>query len=428
VSGRSAAEAALTEVVRVEGSWVLATLTRTVGSLDLAQDCVQDAVERALQVWPRVGVPDNPRAWLMLTARRRAVDVVRREMVRRPKEEQAAQLWGEASAAGPGWGTPGAQDAAEPAEQVTDDLLRLIFTCCHPSLDLDTQVALSLRTLCGFSNAEVARALLVSEPALAKRLTRARQKIKRAAIPYRVPAAAELPARLSGVCAVLYLIFNEGYAATAGPDAVRTALTRQAIRLTRLVGDLLPGRASLTGLLALMVLQEARREARLDPRGALVLLRDQDRTRWDGPLIHEGVIAVGEGLRLSAAHPDPYVIQAAIAACHDLASSFDATDWSSITSWYDVLLTVDDTAVTRLNAAAAVAERDGPSAGLELMDGLVGLERYPTWHAARGELLAKLLRHDEAADAFRAALGLEMNEAQRALVTERLQAAESGST
>lgn len=198
VSGRSTAEAALTEVVRVEGSWVLATLTRTVGSLDLAQDCVQDAVERALQVWPRVGVPDNPRAWLMLTARRRAVDVVRREMVRRPKEEQAAQLWGERSASGLGWGMPGAQDAADPAEQVTDDLLRLIFTCCHPSLDLDTQVALSLRTLCGFSNAEVARALLVSEPALAKRLTRARQKIKRAAIPYRVPCGRLSPGRRSG--------------------------------------------------------------------------------------------------------------------------------------------------------------------------------------------------------------------------------------
>jgi RNA polymerase sigma-70 factor (ECF subfamily) len=283
-------------------------------------------------------------------------------------------------------------------------------------------VALALRTLCGLSTAEVGRALLVSEATMAKRLTRARQKIARARIPYRVPADHELPARLSGVLATVYLLFNEGYSAAVGDDPVRPALVEEAVRLTRLLAELMPGEASVLGLLALQLLQDSRRAARHDPDGRPVLLPHQDRARWDRRRITEGVLLVGEGLRRSPDSPDPYVVQAAIAACHALAPSWADTDWSAVLSWYEVLLTVLDTPVVRLNRAIAVAELRGAAAGLAELDTLSGLDDYPAAHAARAELLARLDRRPEAAAAYATALRLPQNAAQRAHLQARLAA------
>ncbi|MFN8075755.1 MAG: DUF6596 domain-containing protein [Kineosporiaceae bacterium] len=391
-----ATRAALVRLVRDEGARVLATLIRVTGSVELAEDAVADAVERALVTWPRDGVPDVPRAWLTATAKRRAIDVVRREAHRGRKEGEAVDL-----IALQGW----AED--DPDGVVDDDLLRLVFTCCHPALSLETQVALALRTLGGLSTAEVARALLVPEATMAKRLTRAKQKIAAAGIPYRVPAAAELPARVRGVAATVYLIFNEGYAPTSGDGAVRAELVDEAVRLGRLLARLMPDEPSLLGLLALMLLTDARRAARTDAAGDVVLLADQDRSRWDAAAITEGVTLVGEGLRRTPSRPDAYVVQAAIAACHVLAVDAARTDWSAVVSWYDVLLTVQDTPVVRLNRAVALGERDGAAAGLAALDdpGLAAaLAAYPYWHAARAELLARCGRDGEAAAAYDAAL------------------------
>jgi RNA polymerase sigma-70 factor (ECF subfamily) len=380
---------------------VLATLVRVTGSLELAEDAVQDAAERALAGWPRDGVPAEPRAWLTLTARRRAIDIARREAARTGKEAEAVSL----------------ADPPEPDEPT--DLLRLVFTCCHPALDVPTQVALSLRTLCGLSTPEVARAMLVPEQTMAKRLTRARQKIARAAIPYRVPSDEELPERLRGVLATVYLLFNEGYAASAGDDPIRPALVDEAIRLTRLLASLMPGEPSVLGLLALELLQDSRRAARFSPTGDTVLLADQDRTRWDRAKVVEGVTLVGEGLRRTPDHPDPYVVQAAIAACHALAPASSATDWTAVVSWYDVLLTVLDTPVVRLNRAVAIGELRGPADGLASVDEIDGMEEYPLAHAARAELLVRLGRTTEAAQAYAAALRLPQHAAQRAFLERR---------
>jgi RNA polymerase sigma factor (sigma-70 family) len=399
---------ALVRVVRDEGRRVLATLARTVGDVGLAEDAVQDAAVRALQTWPRDGVPANPRAWLTVTARRRAVDILRRERGRGAREAAAMDLLDPAG------------DVPPPDSVVRDDLLRLVFTCCHPSLSLEAQVALSLRTLCGLSTAEVARALLVPEPTMVKRLTRAKQKIRRARIPYRVPAGHELPDRLAGVAATVYLLFNEGYSATGGDDPVRADLLEEAVRLGRLLAGLLPDEPAVLGLLALMLLTDARRPTRFDDDGGLVLLADQDRRRWRHEQIQEGVILVGEGLRRTPGRPDPYVVQAAIGACHCLAPSYAATDWDAVVSWYDVLLTVHDTPVTRLNRAVAVGERDGPAAGLAGVDAIGGLAGYPLWHAARAELLHRLGRPGEAVAAYRAALDLSPNQAQRRHLEARL--------
>jgi RNA polymerase sigma factor (sigma-70 family) len=380
--------------VRTEGTAVLATLIRVVGDLQLAEDSVQDAVVRAIETWPRDGIPDNPRGWLAVTARRRAIDVIRREANRTGKEAQAMALL-------PPGGADGAGD--EPESVVTDDLLRLVFTCCHPALSLEAQVALSLRTLGGLTTAEVARALLVPEATMAKRLTRAKQKIAQAHIPYRVPADADLPERVAGVAATVYLVFNEGYA-SADDAVVRPSLTGEAIRLGRLLARLMPDDPTVLGLLALMLLQDARRSTRLDADGEPVLLADQDRTRWDRTLVAEGMSTLDAALRHSPERPDAYVAQAAIAACHAVAPSYDATSWSSIVSWYDTLLAVHDTPVVRLNRAAAVAERDGPAAGLELLDAVDGLDGYPWWHAGRAELLRRLGRLEEARGAADAAV------------------------
>ena len=393
----------LTELVRASGRDVLATLARWTGNLALAEDAVQDATLRALETWPRDGVPESPVAWLRTVARRRAVDLIRREAARGDKETAAMQVV--------------IPDEEPEPSAVADDLLRLVFTCCHPSLAPETQVALSLRTLCGLTTPEVARALLVSEASMAKRLTRARQKILQAHIPYRVPAADELPQRWAAVLATTYLVFNEGYAATSGPRLVRDDLVDEAVRLARLLVRLRPDDPGALGLLALMLLQDSRRATRVDADGATVLLGDQDRTRWDAAQIEEGVTLVGAGLRRSPDRPDRYVVQAAIAACHALAPSYDETDWDAIVSWYDVLLTLDPGPVVRLNRAAAVAERDGAAAGLDLVDAIDGLDgvravaRDPRRAAATTRPDA---RTAAAADARAAALPL--NDAQRSLL------------
>ncbi len=299
---------------------------------------------------------------------------------------------------------------------VADDLLRLVFTCCHPSLAPETQVALSLRTLCGLTTPEVARALLVSEASMAKRLTRARQKISQAHIPYRVPPDHELPDRWAAVLATTYLVFNEGYAATPGPRLVRDELVDEAVRLARLLVRLQPDDAGAVGLLALMLLQDSRRPTRVASDGDLVLLADQERTRWDRTRIEEGARLVGEGLRRSPTRPDRYVVQAAIASCHALAPTYAETDWDAVLSWYDVLLTLDHGPVVRLNRAAAVAERDGAAAGLGLVDAIEGLDRYPLWHATRAVLLRRLGRPTRRQRRTRARAELPLNDAQRSLL------------
>jgi RNA polymerase sigma-70 factor (ECF subfamily) len=401
------AHAALVRLVRDEGRRVLATLARVTGDLPLAEDAVQDAAVRALEVWPRDGVPAEPRAWLTLTARRRAIDILRREAARAGKEAEAVIE----------------PDGPPPAETVRDDLLRLVFTCCHPALAIETQVALALRTLCGLSVAEVGAALVVPEATMAKRLTRARQKITKAAIPYVVPADHELPDRLRGVLTVVYLLFTTGYAPVGAP---RPALIDEAVRLTRLLRELMPGEPSVLGLLALELLQDSRRDTRHDADGAPVLLADQDRGRWRRDLIEEGVVLVGEGLRRTPEQPDPYVVQSAIAACHALAPTWADTDWAAVVSWYDVLLTVADTPVARLNRAVAVGELAGPAAGLVEVEAVGDLAGYPLWHAARAELLGRLDRFDEADAAYAAALAIPQDEAQlthlrrrRALLADR---------
>jgi RNA polymerase sigma-70 factor (ECF subfamily) len=400
---------ALAELVRDEGTRVLATLIRVTGNIELAEDAVQDAAIRALETWPRDGVPDNPRAWLLVTAKRRAIDVIRREAQRAGKEVAAMTGIDPANELPP-----------DPPEVVRDDLLRLVFTCCHPALSLEAQVALALRTLGGLSTAEVARGLLVPEATMAKRLTRAKQKITQARIPYRVPAAADLPDRLGGVAATVYLIFNEGYASSAGADVVRVALTAEAIRLARLLAELMPDEPTVLGLLALLLLQDSRRGTRTDSNGNLLLLADQDRSKWNEAAIREGVGLVGVALRRTPDHPDPYVVQAAIASCHALAPTYADTNWDAVISWYDVLLSLQDTPVVRLNRAAAVAERDGAAAALALVDAIDELPAYPWWHATRAELLHRLGETEAARFAYSQALSLGLNEPQAQHLRRRL--------
>lgn len=404
MSSPTSPDDAAERAVREEYPRILATLIRVTGDVDLAQDALQDAVLRALSTWPRDGVPDQPRAWLTVVARRCAVDRIRRDASRLSKEVAAVSLLDD--------------DAPEPvASVVRDDLLRLVFTCCHPSLAVDAQVALSLRTLGGLTTAEVARALMVPEATMAKRLTRAKQKIRQARIPYRVPSDEELPARLAGVLSTVYLMFNEGYAAGSGETAVRGPLIDESVRLGRLLHSLMPDEASVSGLLALMLLQDSRRPARVARDGSVLLLSEQDRGLWDEGMIREGVELVGEALRRTPDDPDPYVVQAAIAACHGLAATYGDTDWDAVISWYDVLLTVNAAPAARLGRAAAIAERDGPDAGLAAVDAIAGLEDYAWWHASRAELLARLARDEEAGTARDRALALGLNDAHARLVS-----------
>ena len=390
---------------------MLASLTRALGRLDLAEDAVQDAAVAALEHWPRDGVPANPRGWLTVVARNRGLDRLRREAKRSGKELSTMDPPLD----------PFAGEAWPPPESVLrDDQLRLVFTCCHPALALEARVALSLRTLCGLSTAEIARALLVSEATMAKRLVRAKGKIAAAHIPYRVPADHELPDRLPAVLNVVYLVFTEGHTATSGDQLVRVDLCDEALRLARLLRQLLPDEPEVAGLLALLLATDSRRATRVDERGDLVLLTDQDRDHWDRAAIDEAADLVAWALRRSAGAPGPYQLQAAIAACHATSPTFEATDWHQIVALYDLLAEEVPSPVVALNRAVAVGERDGPAAGLAVVDGIVGLEQFPLWHSARAELLRRLGRNDEAAAAYRAALGLERSAAERRFLHRRL--------
>ncbi len=397
--------AALAEIVRDEGRRVLATLIRTTGSVTLAEDAVQEAAIQALRHWPDEGLPDNPRAWLTTVARRKAVDMIRRDAHRTDKEVEAMDL---------------SVPADLPDSVVRDDLLRLVFTCCHPSLSHASRTTLSLNTLCGLSVADCARLMLTTETAMARRLGRIKHKIAVAGIPYRVPSDAELPARLDAVASTAYLLFTAGI---AGADqAVRPELCDEAIRLGRLLVELMPDESSLQGLLALMLLTDARRATRVDADGELVLLADQDRSQWDTVLIAEGVALVEGALRRSRHQAGRFELEAAIAACHATARAYAETDWSDIIALYDRLLELTPTDVVRLNRAVAVGERDGPAAGLAALDELEGLGRFHLWHACRAELLVRLDRTSEAAAAFASALACDPPAADQRHLERRIAA------
>ena len=407
---RPDARAAVAEAFREEWGRVVATLIRTTGGdWDLAEECAQEAFARALETWPRDGVPRRPGAWLTTTARNRALDRLRRAAVGATKLREVAML--------------AHRDEAGDREEsgVGDDRLRLIFTCCHPALRLEARVALTLRTLAGLTTAEIARAFLVSEPTMAQRLVRAKRKIRNAGIPYRVPPDHLLPERTGGVLGVLYLLFNEGYAASTGADLVREGLTKEAIRLARTLAGLMPDEPEALGLLALMLLHDSRSITRVNDAGDLVPLEDQDRVRWDQEAIAEGVRLLDAALRRD--HPGPYQLQAAIAACHATAPEPADTDWVEIARLYGVLLRQVPSPVVELNRAVAVAMSEGPAAGLALVEALEAsgkLAGYRLLPATRADLLRRLGRPAEAADAYREALGLAATDAERRYLARRL--------
>jgi RNA polymerase sigma-70 factor, ECF subfamily len=411
-------KAAVDTAFRDEWGRVVATLIRTTGDWDLAEECAQDAFAMALQRWPKDGIPGRPGAWLTTAARNRAIDVLRRKAVGAAKLREVAAM-------SPSPEPDPVSGAETDHSGVPDDRLRLMFTCCHPALALEARVALTLRTLAGLTTAEIARAFLASEPTMAKRLVRAKQKIQHAGIPYRVPPAHLLPERTPGVLGVLYLLFNEGYSATAGADLVRQNLSAEAIRLARVLARLMPDEPEAAGLLALMLLHDARRPARLDTRGDLVTLEDQDRSLWDATEIGEGVSLLEDALRRGRA--GPYQIQAAIAACHATARTADRTDWPQIAALYGRLLEFLPTAVVELNYAVAVGMARGPLAGLELVEALEASGQLAGYHllpATRADFLRRLGRRPEAAAAYAEALELASTDAERRYLRRRL--AETG--
>jgi RNA polymerase sigma-70 factor (ECF subfamily) len=397
-------EAVLDGVFRAETARAVATLIRVTGDFALAEECWQDACEQALRTWPERGIPDVPGAWLFRTARNRAIDRLRRDRVGRDKALAAAQI-------------AQLESMGDEMHEIADDRLRLLCTCCHPALSIEARVALTLRTVAGLTTRQIARAFLVPEPTLAQRISRAKRKIREAKIPFRVPPRESLPERLDGVRAVLYLVFNEGYAATDG-DLVRSDLCDEAIRLTRLLSELVPSERETEALLALMLLQHARRAARTDDGGELVLLEDQDRSRWDQAMIDEGLAL------LERPEPaGPYRLQAAIAACHAAAPRPEDTDWPEIAALYARLHVQQPSPVVALNRAVAIAMADGPEAGLRAMQPLRDeLDRYHLFHAARADLLRRAGRLDEAADAYRRALAIATNDTERRFLEGRLAA------
>lgn len=399
------------KIFRDEAGRALATLIRLVGDFDLAEDALQDAFAVALERWPACEIPDNPRAWLVNVAKHKAIDRVRRQAVFRGKEQQLVHEL-----------ELNAQAVDEPPAMLDDDMLRLIFTCCHPSFAPEVQVALTLRTVCGLSTVQVARAFLVSEEAMAQRLVRAKQKIRLAGIPYEVPERDTLVPRLDGVLTVIYLVFTEGYVATSGADLMQPDLAVEAIRLGRLLDRLMPDRAGIKGLLALMLLHDARRAGRETPAGDIVLLEEQDRTLWDRAQIEQGLRLVDDALRLPG-RPQAYAVQAAIAALHARAASFEETDWPQIAGLYEVLLRISPSPVIELNHAAAVSMVDGPARALDLVDAITargGLSGYELLPAVRADLLRRLGRKDEARAAYRAATEATQLEPLRRLYARRV--------